>query len=128
MAVALLESGHVPQRVGGKSCAGEGAAVAEGDNEQRQVLDLETVVKRVAEAMRPVEERQRNQDEEIELDQRRLHQGEAAVVGDGVEPPQRKGDAGQKEMNWKKKCGHGPTRAEQTPQKRRYSSSHFNSV
>src|SRR5438445_13095763 len=55
-----------PQEVGGHDGPRERGSIAEDDDERGQVLDLKTVVERVAKAMGPVKERQRDEDEEVE--------------------------------------------------------------
>ena len=52
---------NLPQQHGGHNRADNGAAVAEDGNHLVQVLDLQAVIERVPEAMRPVKERQRAQ-------------------------------------------------------------------
>src|SRR2546422_5978315 len=79
-----------PQEVGGHDGARERGSIAEDDDERGQVLDLKTVVERVAKAMGPVKERQRDEDEEVESRHRVPDQAEDRLVARGVHPSDRK--------------------------------------
>ena len=76
--LARSRSGDVPQRVGGQGRSHEGRAVAQDGDERGQVLQLQAIVERVAEAMGPVEERQGDEDEEVEPRQRVRQRGRGA--------------------------------------------------
>src|SRR5712691_4379285 len=58
-----LHLGKVPQQVAGDYGSGYRAAIAENRDHFVQMFDLEAVVERVAEPVRPVEQRQRAEHE-----------------------------------------------------------------
>src|SRR5256886_7928497 len=88
-----------PQEVGGHDGARERGSVAEDDDERGQVFDLKAVVERVAKAMGPVKERQRDEDEEVESRHRVPDQAEDRLVARGVHPSERNGQAGQQDVD-----------------------------
>src|SRR5712692_8849228 len=87
--------------------------------------ELQAIVERVAEAMGPVEERERDENEKIEPRHRVLYEGAKELVAGRFEPPERKREPIQEEMDRKQESGDGPSRAEQEPQKRRDRSMHL---
>src|SRR5256885_60783 len=108
-----------PQEVGGHDGPRERGSIAEDDDERGQVFDLKSVVERVAKAMGPVKERQRDEDEEVESRHRVPDQAEDGLVARGVHPSERNGQPGQQDVDGEEERGHRSTGAEQEPQKRR---------
>ena len=82
------------------------------------MLQLQPIVERVPEAMRPVEEWQGDEDEEVEPCQRMRQEAVKDLVARCLEPPQRKGQARQEEMDREEQRGDCPPRTEQEPQER----------
>src|SRR5712692_2713316 len=74
--------------------------------------ELQAIVERVAEAMGPVEERERDENEKIEPRHRVLYEGAKELVAGRFEPPERKREPIQEEMDRKQESGDGPSRAE----------------
>src|SRR2546425_770424 len=69
-----------PQDVGGHDGPRERGSIAEDDDERGQVFNLKAVVERVAKAMGPVKERQRDEDQEVESRHRVPDQAEDRLV------------------------------------------------
>ena len=89
----------LPQQVGRKGRSQEGDAVAQDRDELGQMLQLQPIVERVPEAMRPMEEWRRDQNEKVESYQRMRQEAVEELVTRRLEPSLGKGEASQKEMD-----------------------------
>src|SRR5436190_22309067 len=94
-----------PQDVRGHDGPREGRPIAEDDDDGGQVLDLEAIVERVAEAMGPVEEGQGDEDEEVEPRQGVEDQAVEGLVARAAEPPEREDDPDQQQVDREEERG-----------------------
>jgi hypothetical protein len=111
-------SNKIPQQITRDESPDDGAAVAAGGDDFVQVLDLETVVKGVANAMGGVEEGDGAENEEVEPhDWKCKERGDAGVLG-GLGPTERSGDTQNEEVDGDEKCGNDTAGAEEDPEER----------
>src|SRR5712692_11584743 len=109
---------QAPEQVAGSSRAGQRAAVAEDRDDLVEVLDLQPVVERVTEAMRPMEKRERAEHEQVDARQAVRGEGMERFVAGGRQPTQREGQAEQEKLDRNQKRGDDTACAEQSPQER----------
>ena len=88
-----------PQRVRRRERAGEGGPVADPGDELRTLLQLEQVVDRVPETMRPVEERKGDEDEQIQTREGMGDERMQRLVIRTLHPAQGKRQPEQEDMN-----------------------------
>src|SRR5205823_10733105 len=90
-----LQSGlrlrDAPQRIRRHCRACQRAPVTEHRDQLGQVFQLQAVIERVTEAVRPVEKRKRDQREEIKTRERMADESEQRVIAWSLDPAQRKG-------------------------------------
>src|SRR5262249_19865422 len=110
---------HGPHDVGGERAPQERRAVAENRDERGQVLELEPVVERVAEAMGPVEEGQRHEREEVEARDGVREQMTGGLIARSGEPTEGEGERRQQDVDREEQGRDRPPRAEDEPEKGR---------
>jgi hypothetical protein len=109
---------EIPQQVAGDQSAQNRAAVTADGYDFVEVLDLQAVVKGVANAMRGVEERDGAEHEEIEADERKRQEcGGAGVIG-GLGPSEGCGNSQDEEVDGDEECRDDTAGAEEEPQER----------
>jgi hypothetical protein len=113
-----VRSNKIPQQVASDDRAQNRAAVAADGDDFVEVLDLQTVVKRVTNAVGGMEERERAENEEIEThDWKRKESGGACVVRSFC-PAEGSGDSQDEEVDGDEEGGNDTAGAEEKPQER----------
>jgi hypothetical protein len=113
-----LGSMETPEEIARDERAQNRAAVAANGDDFVEMLDLQSIVKRVANAMGGVEERNGAEHEKV-----KTHEGMGQDVGGsrvlgGLRPLERSCDAQDKEMDGNKESGDDTAGAEEDPQQR----------
>src|SRR6266478_1850861 len=83
------------------------------------MLELQSIVERVPEAMGPMKEGQGDEHEEIKSYHGVRQEAMEILVAGRLEPPKRKGEASQEEVDGEEERRDRPAGAEQEPQERR---------
>jgi hypothetical protein len=109
---------EIPQQVAGNKSAQHGAAVTADGYDFVEVLDLQAVVKGVANAMRGVEERDGAEHEEIEADERVSDERRGSCVGWSVGEAEREHEILDEQVGGNQEGGDDTAGAEEEPQER----------
>jgi hypothetical protein len=114
----LDPSNKIPQQIARDESAQNRAAVtAEGDDFV-EVLDLQAVVERVADAMRRVEERNGAEHEEIETDERVSDECGGGGVRGSIREAEREDEILDQQVDGDEESGDDTAGAEEDPQER----------
>lgn len=108
----------IPQQITGDESADDRPAVTSGGDDFVEMLDLEAVVKGVANAMGGVEERDGAENEEVEPHERKRKESGDAGEFRGFGPAERSGDSQNEEVDGDKKSGDDTAGAEEDPEER----------
>src|SRR5260370_33112032 len=114
-----------PQQVTGPCCSQQGTTVAAKVDDLVQMFDLQAVVERVTKPVRPVKQRQRTKQEQVNSHNRMRKKRRGALVSRRFQPAERKRQPPEEQMHRDQKRRQNAARAEQRPEERFHSQSGF---
>src|SRR5260370_39559096 len=114
-----------PQQVTGHGCSQQGATVAAKVDDLVQMFDLQSVVERVTKPVRPMKQRQRTKQEQVDSHNRMRKKRRGALVSRRFQPAERKRQPPEEQMHRDQKRRQNAARAEQRPEERLHPQSGF---
>jgi len=109
---------ETPEEIACDDGAQNGAAVAAGGDDFVEVLDLQAVVKGVANAMGGVEERERAENEKVETHEWKRKEGSDACIIRRFREAEGSGDSQDEEVDGDEEGGDDTAGAKEEPQER----------
>src|SRR5260370_30697693 len=107
-----------PQQVTGHGCSQPGPTVAAKVDGLVQMFDLQSVVERVTKPVRPMKQRQRTKQEQVDSHNRMRKKRRGALVSRRFQPAERKRQPPEEQMHRDQKHRQNAARAEQRPEER----------